>query len=70
MNFVTTHPFAAEELMAFCDGELSAQDSQAVEIHLAGCRDCADKVRQFHETLAVAPRVECASGFKAYRRGR
>ncbi|MGD0481410.1 MAG: DUF4349 domain-containing protein [Terracidiphilus sp.] len=50
MNFVTTHPFAAEELMAFCDGELSAQDSQAVEIHLAGCRDCADKVRQFHET--------------------
>jgi len=50
MNVATTHPFAQEELMAFCDGELSTEETQAVETHLAECRDCADKVRQFRET--------------------
>ena len=50
MNLATTHPFATEELMAFCDGELSTEDTQAVEAHLAECQDCADKVRQFRET--------------------
>jgi anti-sigma factor RsiW len=50
MNLIATHPFAAEELMAFCDGELSTEESQTVEDHLAECRDCAYKVRQFRET--------------------
>lgn len=50
MNVATTHPFAQEELMAFCDGELSAEETQAVETHLAECPDCADQVRQFRET--------------------
>ena len=50
MSFVTTHPFAKEELMAFCDGELSGEEMQAVEAHLAECRECADQVRQFRET--------------------
>jgi hypothetical protein len=50
MSIATTHPFTAEELMAFCDGEFSTEETQAVEIHLAECRDCAGKVRQFRET--------------------
>jgi anti-sigma factor RsiW len=50
MNVATTHPFTAEELMAFCDGELSVEETQAVETHLAECRDCADQVQQFRET--------------------
>ncbi len=50
MNIATTHPFAEEELMAYCDGELSAEETQAVESHLAECRECADQVRQFRET--------------------
>lgn len=50
MNLVTTHPFAAEELMAFCDGELSTEETRSVKAHLAECSDCAGKVRQFRET--------------------
>ena len=50
MNVATTHPFTAEELMAFCDGELSAEETQAAQAHLAECRECADHVRQFRET--------------------
>ena len=50
MNIATTHPFAAEELMAFCDGEFSAEETQSVAAHLAECSECADKVRQFRET--------------------
>ena len=50
MNVATTHPFTAEELMAFCDGELSAEETQAAQAHLAECRECADLVRQFRET--------------------
>ncbi len=50
MNLVTTHPFAAEELMAFCDGELSTEETQTVEAHLAECSECANQVRQFRET--------------------
>jgi len=49
MIHATTHPFTAEELMAFCDGELSAEESRAVESHLAECQECADNVRQFRE---------------------
>ncbi len=36
--------------MAFCDGELSNEESQAAEAHLAECRECAETVRQFRET--------------------
>jgi len=50
MNVATTHPFAEDELMAFCDGELFPEEMQAAEAHLAACRECADKVRQFRET--------------------
>jgi hypothetical protein len=50
MSIATTPPFTAEELMAFCDDELSTEETQAVDTHLAECRECADKVRQFRET--------------------
>ncbi len=50
MIHATTHPLTAEELMAFCDGELSNEESQAAEAHLAECRECAETVRQFRET--------------------
>ncbi|MDR3798776.1 MAG: DUF4349 domain-containing protein [Terracidiphilus sp.] len=50
MSIATTHPFTAEELMAFCDGEFSTEETHAVEAHLAECRECADQVRQFRET--------------------
>jgi anti-sigma factor RsiW len=50
MSIVTTHPFEAEELMAFCDGELSTEETLAAEAHLADCSECADHVRQFRET--------------------
>ena len=50
MNFATTHPYTAEELMAFCDSEPSTEESQAFESHLAECRECADQVRRFRET--------------------
>jgi hypothetical protein len=50
MNVATTHPFAEEELMAYCDGELSAEETQVVESHLVECRKCAGQVQQFRET--------------------
>jgi hypothetical protein len=67
MNLVTTHPFAAKELMAFCDGEFSSEETQAVEAHLAECRDCAYQVRQFRETSQAlrewnAPQVSTRIG--------
>ncbi len=49
MIHAATHPFTAEELMAFCDGELSTEEKQSAEAHLAECRECADQVRQFRE---------------------
>jgi len=37
----TTHPFAPEEIMAFVDGELSAEQTQAVSSHIGQCAECA-----------------------------
>jgi anti-sigma factor RsiW len=36
----TTHPFAPEEIMAFVDGELSADRAQALSAHIVQCADC------------------------------
>ncbi len=36
-----THPFATEEIMAFVDGELSAEQTQAVSSHIGQCAECA-----------------------------
>ena len=37
----TTHPFTPEEIMAFVDGELSAEQTQVVSSHLGQCAECA-----------------------------
>jgi hypothetical protein len=37
----TTHPFAPEEIMAFVDGELAAEQTQAVSSHIGQCAECA-----------------------------
>ena len=70
MIHATTHPFTAEELMAFCDGELSNEESQAAEAHLAECRECAETGAAIPRDLADARGVECAAGFEAYRTSR
>ena len=36
----TTHPFAPEEVMAFVDGELSADRAQSVSAHVEMCSEC------------------------------
>lgn len=42
-----THPVAAEELMAMLDGELTANESRAIDAHLAECAECARLVEEF-----------------------
>jgi len=37
----TTHPVAPEEIMALLDGELSAEQTQAVSSHIGKCAECA-----------------------------
>ena len=37
----TTHPFTPEEVMAFVDDELSAEQTQAVSSHIGQCAECA-----------------------------
>jgi predicted phage tail protein len=46
----TTHPVAPEEVMAFLDGELAAEDAQAVSIHLEHCVECTALAEQFRGT--------------------
>jgi hypothetical protein len=46
----STHPIAAEEVMAFLDSELSAADAQAVSAHLEHCAECSVLVEQFRGT--------------------
>src|SRR5882762_9331316 len=36
----TTHPFAPEEIMAFIDGELSADRAQSLSAHIDQCAEC------------------------------
>jgi type IV pilus assembly protein PilA len=37
----TTHPFTPEEVMAFVDGELSADRAQSISAHLDQCAECS-----------------------------
>jgi hypothetical protein len=41
------HPVAPEDLMALLDGELAADEAQAVSSHLADCAECAELAQQF-----------------------
>src|SRR6266849_3904022 len=40
----TTHPFAPEEIMAFVDGELSADSSKSISAHVETCSECQEIV--------------------------
>ena len=37
----TTHPFTPEEIMAFVDGQLSAERAQSLSAHLEQCAECS-----------------------------
>jgi hypothetical protein len=45
----STHPFEQEEVMAYLDGELSANRAASVAGHLRECPDCAALAKQMRE---------------------
>lgn len=51
------HRFAAENLSAYIDGELTAAERSRVERHLAACADCRRDVETLQETVALLRRV-------------
>ena len=46
----TTHPFAPEEVMAFVDGELSADRAQSLSAHIDQCTECSEAAAAFRNT--------------------
>ncbi len=46
----TTHPVAPEELMAFLDGELSADRVQFISTHIETCAECGDVAKSLRIT--------------------
>ncbi len=46
----TTHPFAPEEVMAFVDGELSADRAQSLSAHIDQCAECSEAAAAFRNT--------------------
>jgi Domain of unknown function (DUF4349)/Putative zinc-finger len=46
----TTHPIAPEEIMAFLDGQLSADRTQSVSAHMGGCSECRTLAQQLQST--------------------
>jgi Domain of unknown function (DUF4349)/Putative zinc-finger len=42
----STHPYEQEEVMAYLDGELSADRASGVAAHLRDCAECAELVQQ------------------------
>ena len=46
----TTQPVAPEEVMAFLDGELSADRAQSVSAHISECTECHDMVASLSKT--------------------
>jgi anti-sigma factor RsiW len=46
----TTHPFAPEEIMAFVDGELSADRAQSLSAHIDHCAECSEAAAAFRNT--------------------
>ncbi|HEV1993942.1 MAG TPA: DUF4349 domain-containing protein [Candidatus Acidoferrum sp.] len=47
----TTHPFTPEEVMAFVDGELSADRTQSLSAHLDQCAECHEAAAALRTTL-------------------
>jgi hypothetical protein len=46
----TTHSFTPEEIMAFVDGELSADRAQSIAAHLETCFDCQEVAASLRDT--------------------
>ncbi|HEY6267327.1 MAG TPA: DUF4349 domain-containing protein [Candidatus Acidoferrum sp.] len=46
----TTHPFTSEEIMAFVDGELSADRAQSIAAHLETCSECQKVAASLRDT--------------------
>jgi hypothetical protein len=46
----TTHPFTPEEVMAFVDGELSADRAQSISAHIDYCAECQEIVTTFRKS--------------------
>jgi hypothetical protein len=46
----TTHPFAPEEIMAFVDGELSADRAQSISSHIDQCTECQEVAKSVRLT--------------------
>jgi len=49
----TTHPFTPEEIMAFVDGELSADRAQSISAHIEQCAECREIVTTLRKTSAA-----------------
>jgi hypothetical protein len=49
----TVHPFAPEEIMAFVDGELSADRAQSISAHIDQCAECAQLAAQVRSASQV-----------------
>jgi len=47
---MTTHPFTPEEIMAFVDGELSADRAQSVSAHVETCAECQEVMASLRST--------------------
>jgi uncharacterized protein DUF4349/putative zinc finger protein len=45
-----THPFAPEEIMAFVDGEISADRAQSIFAHIDQCPDCRETAATLRHT--------------------
>jgi hypothetical protein len=46
----TTHPFTPEEIMAFLDGELTADRAQSLSTHIEQCSECQQTAESFRST--------------------
>ncbi len=46
----TTHPFTPEEIMAFVDGELSADRAQSLSAHIDECAECSTLANELRST--------------------
>jgi hypothetical protein len=49
----TTHPFALEEIMAFADGELSANRAQSISTHIEECAECREFAASLRSTSQI-----------------
>ena len=63
----TEHPLAPDEIMAFVDGELSADRTQSVSAHVGQCPECTALVSELRD-LSVQMAVWQVDTEETYRR--